>query len=680
MLKKILWAIVVVALIATTPILLERSKVEKANDTYEIVLPYGQIEEMGQWLNIESVLAQLKEAGLSTISIEPVNLSELERREYILNVQRSFIVGTYPEYIENIPTAGGLYYRIVMDHPFIERVLPIFDMEYKLMAEELNIPFRPVEFFSLGDHDFMFIPARTNLRIDPKSIQVERLMREKSLGYDFEQINLLKNYGFSVIPRIPNDFNFVGSIQEHFIYEEFVELSKYGNQVLFLGGEVTGFPYMVYLEEMAQFLKEYGFNIITIEGHDQKGMGHLLSMENLNEDVVRLFSLTVRSKGNENDILYVNQSIRALQERNHRILFVNPLNKRANPIEHRTYNTAFEAKIGLDGTSEYIDTLSKSNRNWMQQGKAEPFEQLTKPTWMNPIVYLAGLVFVLLFFSKFFSNKLLTTLATGGFALVVAAQFVTGHHLLMKAIVLFVALVGPIFAVISVNKVESWGKLILQFLKSAAIAAVSAWFVISMLYGTDYLVYIEGFTGVKVLSALPAIVVAFVMIGRMTTLSELVTNSKKVLGKLVSLLKESIKYGHLIIFAIIGLGLLFYIGRTGNQGMVIPGELFVRQWLEEVLTARPRTTEFLIGFPLFVLGLYLTMMKKKWAPIVLIFGTLGFSSMVGTFTHLHTPIGVSLLRTFNSLTLGFIIGLILIFVYRYIEKKIVPMIKERISL
>lgn len=678
MLKKILWVIVVVALIATTPLLFERSKVEKANDTYEIVIPYGQIEEMGQWLDIEDVLAQLKDAGLSTVSIEPMNLTELERREYILSVQRSFIVGNYPEYIESIPTAGGLYYRVVRDHPFLERIVPVFDMEYKLMAEELNIPFRPVEFFTLGDHEFMFIPARSNLRLDPRSIHVERLMKDKSLGYDFEQFDLLTKYGFSVIPRIPNDFNFVGSIQNHFIYQEFVELSNYGNQVLFLGGEVTGFPYIVYIEEMAQFLKEYGFNVITIEGSDQKGMGHLLNMENLNEDVVRLISITVRSKGNENDILYVNQSIRALQERNHRILFFNPLNKRVNP--QQTYNTAAEAKIGLEGTAHYIDSVRTSHRNWMTQGKAQPFEQLTQPSWAKPVVYLAGLLFVLLFSMKFFRNKVLIAAATGGFGLVLAAQVVTGHHLLMKAIVLFVALVGPIFAVLSVNKVDGWGKLLLQFLKSAAIALVSAWFVVSVLYGTDYLVYIEGFTGVKVLSAIPAIVVAFVMVGRMTTLSELMSNSKKVLGKLSGFLRGSVNYWHIALLAVVGALLYFYIGRTGNQGMVIPGELFVRQWLEEVLTARPRTTEFLIGFPLFVLGLYLTMMKNKWAPLVLIPGALGFSSMVGTFTHLHTPIAVSLLRTFNSLILGFVIGVILIFVYRFMMKKIVPMVKERISL
>lgn len=676
MLKKLLWVIIVVALLATTPKLLERMQVEKANDTYDIVIPYGQIEEMGKWLSFEDVLVELKSAGLKTISVEPVNLLELENKEYILGVQRNFIVGTYPDHIENIPTTGGLYYRIVKDHPFLDRINDVFDQEYQIIAEEQNIPFRPVEFFELNNHKFMFIPARTDLRLDKDSLRVDRLMKEKTLGYNFEQIEQLTKFGFSVIPRIPNDFNFIESIQDHFIYDEFLKLREYGNQVLFLRGEVTGFPSSNHLGEMAQFLKENEFDVITIEGTEQKGMGHLLSVANLDEDVIRLFSISARAKGTEGDILYVNQAIRALNERNIRILFFNPLRQTPTPS---TYNTAAEAKMGLEGTKEFLTNLRDTPRNWMSYGQAEPFQQLSQPAWMVLTVYLAGLVFVLLFFLTFFSNKWLSLLATAGFAIVLVAQIVTGHYLLMKAIVLFVALIGPIYAILSVGEIMNWRQLVLQFLKSTGIAAVSAWFVITVLYGTEYLVYLDGFTGVKVLSAIPAIVVAFVMIKRMTTLSELLTNSKKVLLKIVTVSKGPIKYWHVILVALIGLGLAFYIGRSGNQGTVLPGELFVRQWLEEVLTARPRTTEFLIGFPFFILGLYGTMLKRKWAPIILIFGALGFSSMVGTFTHLHTPLDVSLLRTVNSLTLGFVVGLVLIYIVKILEKKIIPGIKERMS-
>lgn len=676
MFKKVLWAIVVVALLATTPLLLERSKVEKANNTYDIVIPYSQLEELGQWLSLENVLAELREAGLQTVSIEPVNLFELERKEYVLEVARSYLVATYPDQIENIPDTGGLYYRIVKDHPFLERIFTIFDQEYYIISEELNIPFKKVEQFQLNNEQYIFIPSRNDLRLDSAGRHVVRLMKQKTLGYDFEPIELLQKHGFSILPRIPNDYNFVGSIENHYFYDEFLKLTQYGDQVLFLGGEVTGFPYPKFLGEMAQLLKENEFEILIIEGNPQKGMGHLLSFENLDEHVVRLFSPSIKGKGHEGDPIYVNQTVRAFNERNIRVVHFNLLNKN-NVLSPQTYNSTAEAKFGLEGAVSFVSGVIENPRNTLIQGQAEPFQILATPVWMKPIVYLGGLAFVTLFFLQIFTKPWLVSLATGGFALVLLAQLITGHHLLMKAIVLFIALIGPVFAIMSVRHVENWPKLIAQYFKSALIALYSAWFVISVLYGTEYLVKLDAFTGVKVLSIVPLFVVAFLVVQKMMTLQELIMNSKQIWWKILNFLKGPVKYWHLLVFVIIGAGVYFYIGRTGNQGILLPGELIIRQWLEESLAARPRTTEFLIGFPMFVLGLYGVMLKKKWASFVLIIGALGFSSMVGTFTHLHTPLDVSLMRTANSLTLGFAIGLVLVIITSYIENKVKLAFKER---
>ncbi len=675
MLKKLLWAIVIVAVLISMPALKERVNVEKANDTYELVIPYGQIEEMGHWLSREDALSQLRAAGLKTISVEPVNLFELEKKEYVLEVARNYLVGNYPEYIKDIPDGGGMYFRVVEKHPLLARVFEVFDREYELIAKELNIPFRPVEVFELGNQEFIFIPYRNDLRLDEEDEESQSVvgsMKEKALGYDFEQIELLTKFGFSVIPRLPNNFNFIGSIQEHFIYDEFLKLRQYGDQVLFLGGEVPGYPEPTFLKEMGSFFKENGFEILVIEGTEQKGMEQLLRINNLENNVIRLFSVPTKGKGFEDDPLYVNQAIRALNERNIRIVFFNPLRL------GQTYSTAAEAKLGLDRTIDFLQNVQNDPRNQFTFEKTEPFQQLSQPAWLKLVVYFGSLAFALLFFIQLFTKRYVTAiLATAGFALVLGVQFLTGNQLLLKAIVLFIALIGPVFAVISVQQVKSWRSICWQYLKSLAIALISAWFIVSILYGTDFIVKLDSFTGVKILSITPTIVVAFVIVQRMANGNELVINLQKGWQRIWELLQGPIKYWHIIFAVVIGFVIYFYVGRTGNQGIVIPGELFIRQWLEESLSARPRTTAFLIGFPLFILGLYGTMLKKKWAPFALIFGTLGFSSSVGTFTHLHTPLVISLLRTFNSVTLGFIFGVILIRLVSYLEKKITLSNKKR---
>ena len=43
---------------------------------------------------------------------------------------------------------------------------------------------------------------------------------------------------------------------------------------------------------------------------------------------------------------------------------------------------------------------------------------------------------------------------------------------------------------------------------------------------------------------------------------------------------------------------------------------------------------------------------------------IGLADVLDTFSHIHTPLHVGLLRTFNGVVLGFVIGAILQFIYR----------------
>ncbi len=50
----------------------------------------------------------------------------------------------------------------------------------------------------------------------------------------------------------------------------------------------------------------------------------------------------------------------------------------------------------------------------------------------------------------------------------------------------------------------------------------------------------------------------------------------------------------------------------------------------------------------------------------------GIGDVIDTFSHLHTPIAISLWRIFNGLVIGIIIGVIVIAVYRAIVAKLAP--------
>jgi hypothetical protein len=121
---------------------------------------------------------------------------------------------------------------------------------------------------------------------------------------------------------------------------------------------------------------------------------------------------------------------------------------------------------------------------------------------------------------------------------------------------------------------------------------------------------------------------------------------------------------------LVALGALaFALSRSGNQPALSPSplELKFRQLLEAVLTIRPRTKEFLLGHPALMLGVALALRgRRNWLPLVAVLAALGQASLLNTYCHFHTPMSVSLLRTFNGLWLGAICGVVAILVWRWL--------------
>jgi len=116
--------------------------------------------------------------------------------------------------------------------------------------------------------------------------------------------------------------------------------------------------------------------------------------------------------------------------------------------------------------------------------------------------------------------------------------------------------------------------------------------------------------------------------------------------------------GEGLLWAAVALAVTLMLIRSGN-GSLWPAsglELEIRSWLEGALSVRPRFKEFLIGHPLLVLWGALGARRRPWALSLLTIGAIGQVSIINSFMHLHTPIGVTLLRTFHGLWLGAILG------------------------
>ncbi|MFH1378640.1 MAG: DUF5693 family protein [bacterium] len=125
---------------------------------------------------------------------------------------------------------------------------------------------------------------------------------------------------------------------------------------------------------------------------------------------------------------------------------------------------------------------------------------------------------------------------------------------------------------------------------------------------------------------------------------------------------------------IIGMaGMIFLLlVRSGNYNVLtnLGGiENQARLFLEQIFSVRPRTKEFIVGQPLMLAawwGWHQSMRSSK--PLInsyllngmLCIGFIGQASIINTFMHAHTPLSISILRSFHGIWLGMGAGLLLI--------------------
>jgi hypothetical protein len=176
------------------------------------------------------------------------------------------------------------------------------------------------------------------------------------------------------------------------------------------------------------------------------------------------------------------------------------------------------------------------------------------------------------------------------------------------------------------------------------------------------------FAGVKLSLVLPLVLILLVVVvdapGRCRTLGHWWTRTHLRLAQFLGGGVTRLQF----VAALAALAaLLFVLSRSGNQPFVTPSslELKLRQLLESVLVIRPRSKEFLLGHPALMLAVALSLRGRRlWLPFVAVLAGVGQTSLVNTFSHFHTPLHVSVLRTGHGLWLGALLGVAVVLAWR----------------
>jgi hypothetical protein len=206
------------------------------------------------------------------------------------------------------------------------------------------------------------------------------------------------------------------------------------------------------------------------------------------------------------------------------------------------------------------------------------------------------------------------------------------------------------------------GGSILLLLRTSLYTFAGALLMVGLLADAGFMLKLDQFTGVKLAHVAPLLLVALIFFFRGDE------DGRGWQWQLQRFLDQPIAVKFAVVGAILLVALLVYVSRTGNESAAIsPLELKFRTLLDNLLGVRPRTKEFLLGHPLLLLLFYLGYRNNNYMPLLLI-GAIGQVSLVNTYAHIHTPLLVSLTRSFHGLWLGIAGGLVLIALWNIGER------------
>jgi hypothetical protein len=642
-LKKILALIIIISFAAAGWGLTARLSEVDSSKNLEIVLD-GEAYQQLKSLEPQLELSELKEAGISGAAVYQKNIEDFMEEGSLKRLEgfdlafagedlRELLAA---ENIEADKLAGGALFAVLSDSLIeqIDNLAPVLKAEYAART------------FRAGDFYFLYFQNwHDNLN-------------ELDIGYDAELAAEAEAAGLDLIYRSGNDLNSLPVLENNLKFLA-------ADMLIFDGEEITGFP--AELQQTAEVVKENNLLFGYIEAFiaDQSGAKELADLIDLK--ILSTHSMQQEEVEKAAPQLIVDRYLRAVRERNVRVIYHKPYLEGNNLLQRNlnllnSLQTSLQAENFVIGGSESLPYFSGSL-----------FSLLAALLGVT-----AAGILLLNYFSAFNYAKLMNIffIFSAGTAFLLLQS---GRIVLLRQITAFgAAVIFPTLAVIAFLLEKSSGgedikeesgllKSIIYLAANFTAAVLTAFmggiFVSASLNTSDFIFKLEQFRGVKAAFLLPLILISIYYL--------LQLGGDNLKDSLPEFLETAVKIKHIILAGGLAVIAVIYIGRTGNFPLLpVPNwEMIVRSLLEKILYVRPRFKEFLIGHPLFILTLWLAVIKHKklyFYPLLML-ASVGVITVVNTFSHLHTPLFISILRTVHSYWLGLILGAVFVLGYQLLD-------------
>lgn len=661
---KWLWGLVILGVLASLPIAFERYKMESETARkVEFVFDYRDLIEISDTQTdprqfILDHLKKMKDNGLRSLAIYESTLNELKqsRRIELYSSHEATALTQVP-----ISPKENYTYLLFADANTESKLRPLIEQTFT----SLNVSTRP---WTYKNQPGMIIEMAMD----------EAVM--KTMDPDPITMQELKDQGFHLVVRMSNRRPFDEAQMDRLLGE----FKRLGIKRFIIDGEtVPGFvsdSEPENIDKMAELMKKHGIGLAAIELQRAPQRGFNRLAQKIDYNVVRLHSFTETDGQKLTENLteeelegriqgVTDRLVLAVKDRNIRMVFLNARavkNTDKAMILH-PLDSIYDALNGPDGA------LNRVQHAGYTLGIAERFYDLYSG-WQpiaKGVIWLGAVALIALTVGFFIPESVLALFLLGMVGS--AGLYAMNAHLFAQALALGAGTCAPTAAVMMAvraarrRKEERRGGsnllfAILLLLRATVVSAIGICFIVGLLNQIQYSLVLDQFRGVSVLHLVPIVLVALFWLlfsDRM--------NYTEIIGKTRQLLATNISVLWVVAAAVLAAVGYYYLSRTGNEGQVSGIERVFRAYLENTMGVRPRTKEFLLAHPLFLLGAYLCV-KYRSAVLLLLVGVIGQASIVDTFAHLHTPLVISSIRVLYGLLLGTVIGIVLIIAWEIVDR------------
>ncbi|MFZ5354460.1 MAG: DUF5693 family protein [Bacillota bacterium] len=703
--RYIIAAFIIISIISVLSVAWQRMQVEDNNKSVEIVLDYVQFRQVAEQSEHDLLwwLKKLKELGADSIGIPEVTLWDYLNEYNIYYSLTGSIKNTY-NWEADFPAAAAA--KIKSSDQYDLLIHTDNKSRFDFIAEKLD-RYKELKwektaaeghYFIIIDQsreDIINISLETEYSIEQKKqYKLKETVGTEALGivlgFDPAVMDYIGQSGLSLVLRPVNNYQY--SKVAYDIYLE--ELKKYDNKrnlVLFSGKQVVGFGEDYDSTMVSDLVNINKMTIGLVEPVDQRlyiktdGLEEALDKIKGSE-LVRVFSvpeyIQKRYKYYNYDSVQeiTNSLYRAITERNVGVIYLNPVIK--DDYAYLTDIKEYELMFN--------DLKARIAKHGYSLGKFSTFEDFSTSLWTKILLSAQVMLFGLILFNigVYRFNTVMNTVFTLLLLIFTAGAFYAAPNFSVKVFALGAAIIFSSLSVtifvkryLSSNKVFAARNRLFTavegLLLSVSISLMGALYVGTIMADVRYFLELEIFTGVKVSVILPILVVIFIVLIHNMDLGESYS-IREVFGSVYKktryFMNIDIKVKYMVMLVLVGLIGYIYIARTGHASSIInpEWEINIRNYLESILLARPRTKELFISFPLTILAAYLfryvgsgilknRINERIFVMIAAVLAIVGQSSITNTFSHIRTPLYMSLYRTAYSVLFGAMLGVVMIF-------------------